>query len=75
MASGEATLLRQPKFAADTSAYVTDQVFFTSKDGTRMPMFIVHRRDVKRDGDEPGAAVRLRRLRRLATRPGFRPRR
>jgi len=53
MASGETTLVRQPKFAADTSAYVTDQVFFKSKDGTQVPMFIVHRRDMKRDGNNP----------------------
>jgi prolyl oligopeptidase len=53
MASGESTLLRQPKFAADTGHYVTDQVFYKSKDGTRIPMFIVHRKDMKRDGANP----------------------
>jgi prolyl oligopeptidase len=53
MASGATTLLRQPRFAADTSAYVTEQVFYRSKDGTRVPMFIVHRRDFRRDAGSP----------------------
>ena len=47
-------LFRAPAIAVDTSQYVTDQVFFTSKDGTRVPMFITHRRgDLQRDGKTP----------------------
>jgi prolyl oligopeptidase len=37
----------------DTSGVVADQVWFTSKDGTQVPMFLVHRRDAVRDGDRP----------------------
>lgn len=37
----------------DASPYVSEQVFYTSKDGTRIPMFIVHRRDIKMDGNNP----------------------
>ena len=33
--------------------YVTKQVWFTSKDGTRVPMFVVHRKDLKLDGRNP----------------------
>jgi prolyl oligopeptidase len=33
--------------------FVTEQVFYTSRDGTRVPMFLVHRRDLKRDGNVP----------------------
>jgi prolyl oligopeptidase len=51
--AGESSPLWTPKVAADTSRYVTDQVFYTSRDGTRVPMFIVHRRDLVRDGNQP----------------------
>ncbi len=37
----------------DGSEYITQQVFYSSKDGTRIPMFIVHREDVKLDGNNP----------------------
>jgi prolyl oligopeptidase len=33
--------------------YVTKQVFYTSKDGTKIPMFITHRRDINLDGSNP----------------------
>ncbi len=51
--SGATRLLREPRFAADVSRYVTEQVFYPGKDGTRIPMFIVHRRDVPRDARTP----------------------
>jgi len=51
--SGATTLLREPKIAADLSVYETEQLFFQSKDGTRVPMFLVHRRDMQRDGRNP----------------------
>ncbi|MCF8225647.1 MAG: prolyl oligopeptidase family serine peptidase [Bacteroidales bacterium] len=37
----------------DGSQYNTEQVFYTSKDGTKIPMFIVYRKDVKRNGKNP----------------------
>jgi prolyl oligopeptidase len=46
-------LYRAPVIAADTSQYVTDQAFFASKDGTRIPIFITHRRGMQRDGATP----------------------
>ena len=52
-ASGAVTLLRAPVFAADLSPYVTEQVFYPSRDGTRVPMFLVHRRDVVLNGRNP----------------------
>ena len=33
--------------------YVVEQVFYTSKDGTRVPMFLVHRADMERNGANP----------------------
>jgi prolyl oligopeptidase len=47
------TLWRKPKLDASTDQYVTDQVFYNSKDGTRIPMFITHRRDMVKDGNNP----------------------
>ena len=44
---------RAPKFGADTSRYVTRQFFYTSRDGTRVPMFITYRRDFTPDGKTP----------------------
>ena len=37
----------------DRSHYNVEQVFYNSKDGTRVPMFIASRKDLKRDGSEP----------------------
>jgi len=42
-----------PKVKFDVSPYETRQVFYASKDGTRVPMFIVARRGVKLDGRNP----------------------
>ena len=39
--------------ATTPAAYETKQVFYTSKDGTRMPMFLVYRKGLKLDGNNP----------------------
>jgi prolyl oligopeptidase len=51
--TAQASPLHVPQIAADLSPYVTEQVFFPSRDGTRVPMFLVHRRDLVRDGNAP----------------------
>ena len=43
----------KPAVAIDASALVTEQVRYPSKDGTQVPMFLVHRKDLKRDGERP----------------------
>jgi prolyl oligopeptidase len=53
VAANKSTLWRKAAVAASTDAYVTEQVFYLSKDGTRVPMFITHRRDMVRDGNQP----------------------
>lgn len=47
------TLFRQPRFDFDFDRYVTEQVFYESKDGTRIPMFLVHQKDIELDGTNP----------------------
>jgi prolyl oligopeptidase len=37
----------------DPSRYATEQVWYTSKDGTRVPMFLVYRKGLKKSGDNP----------------------
>ena len=44
---------RAPKVAFDPSKYETRQVFFTSKDGTRVPMFITAKKGLQLDGNNP----------------------
>jgi len=44
---------RKPNVPADFTPFVTEQVFFKSKDGTRVPMFIIRRKDAPRDGNQP----------------------
>lgn len=49
--TGQSTIFRQPKVDFDQAAYETKQVFYTSKDGTRIPMFLTHKRGLKLDGN------------------------
>ena len=51
--SGESSLWRQPDVDFDPGDYVVRQVFYESGDGTRVPMFVAHRRDVELDGNRP----------------------
>jgi prolyl oligopeptidase len=46
-------LVRSPKIRFDSDAYETKQVFYTSKDGTRIPMFLSYRRGIQLDGKNP----------------------
>jgi prolyl oligopeptidase len=50
LASGESTLWKRPEVGFDGVAYETKQVFATSKDGTRVPVFIVHKKGLELDG-------------------------
>ncbi len=51
--TGKVTEWARIKLPIDTSAMVTEQVFYPSKDGTKISMFIIHKRDAKRDGTAP----------------------
>lgn len=50
IAGGKSTLYAQPKVNFNTDDYEMKQVFYTSKDGTKVPMFIVHKRGLTLDG-------------------------
>ncbi|REJ76736.1 MAG: S9 family peptidase [Acidobacteria bacterium] len=51
--TGESELFRRSEVAFDSTPYTTEQIFYESKDGTRVPMFLVHRNDLERDGSNP----------------------
>jgi prolyl oligopeptidase len=51
--SGVSRVFRQPRLVFDPDRYVTRQVFYPSQDGTQIPMFISHKRDLELNGDAP----------------------
>ena len=51
MVSGESTIFRRPEVDFDPELYETKQVFYPSKDGTKIPMFITHKKGLKLDGN------------------------
>jgi prolyl oligopeptidase len=53
LTTGESKLFRQPQVDFDPEAYQTQQVFYPSKDGTKIPMFITHKKGIKLDGNNP----------------------
>ena len=51
--SGGTSVFKAPTIDFDPSGYETKQVFYTSKDGTRVPMFITHKKGLRLDGSNP----------------------
>ncbi|WP_423822248.1 prolyl oligopeptidase family serine peptidase [Salinisphaera sp. SPP-AMP-43] len=51
--TGKGDTVFQPKVPFDSTKYVTDQVFYRSKDGTKIPMFIVHAKGLNKDVSHP----------------------
>ncbi|MDQ4087087.1 MAG: prolyl oligopeptidase family serine peptidase [Pseudomonadota bacterium] len=52
-ATGENSVFAQAELAFDPAQYEVRQVFYNSKDGTRVPMFLVHRRDLDMSRPQP----------------------
>jgi prolyl oligopeptidase len=53
LSTGKSTVVRQSKVAFDASAFETKLVFYPSKDGTKIPMFLSYRKGLKLDGQNP----------------------
>ena len=53
IATGQSSLFRKTKVKIRTEDFVTDQVFFTSKDGTKVPMFLTYKKGMIQNGKNP----------------------
>ena len=53
LGSGERTLWARPEVPVDPTLFTVRQVFYASKDGTQVPMFLVYRKDLELDGGNP----------------------
>ncbi len=51
--TGESKVQSQPKVNFDLDAYTSEQIFYTSKDGTKVPLFITYKKGTKMDGKNP----------------------
>ena len=51
--SGVSAVLYEPRVGFDPDAYTTEQIFFKSRDGTRVPMFVSYRKGFRPDGKAP----------------------
>ncbi len=53
MKTGKSEIFRQPKIDFNPNDYETKQVFYQSKDGTQVPIFITHNKGIRLDGNNP----------------------
>jgi prolyl oligopeptidase len=53
LSNNKSELFSAPNVDFDSEEYVTKQVWYESKDGTKIPMFIVHLKDLELNGDNP----------------------
>ena len=53
VATGGSEVYRETQVDVDPSAYETEQVFFTSRDGTRVPMFLTYKAGLEKNGQNP----------------------
>jgi prolyl oligopeptidase len=53
IAKGTSAVIYRPRAPFEPAQYTTEQIFYTSKDGTRVPMFISYKRGLHRDGQTP----------------------
>lgn len=53
VATGESKVQSQPKVNFDLDAYTSEQIFYTSKDGTKVPLFITYKKGTEMNGKNP----------------------
>lgn len=53
IAKNQSELYKKPTLKINTDDYVTEQVWYPSKDGTKVPMFLVHKKGIELDGNNP----------------------
>lgn len=53
VATGTSSIFRRPELSFNPDGYETKQVFYPSKDGTKIPMFIVYKKGVQLNGSNP----------------------
>ncbi len=51
--TGESEVFKKAQIDIPTNKYVTKQIFYKSKDGTKVPMFLVHKKDLELNGENP----------------------
>ncbi len=51
--TNESSLYRAPKVNFNPEGFVTEQVFYPSKDGTKIPMFLTYKKGLKKNGSNP----------------------
>ena len=61
-----------PKLTFDPTHFLTERVFYQSKDSTRVPMFLTHRKDLVKNGQNPTMLYAYGGFS-ISSRPGFRP--
>ncbi len=52
-AAGRSEVFKKPTLAFDSAGYETIQVFYSSKDGTRVPMFLTYKKGLQKNGQNP----------------------
>jgi prolyl oligopeptidase len=51
--TGESAQFKKSALKIDLSDYLTEQIFYPGKDGTKIPMFVIHKKGLKLDGTHP----------------------
>jgi prolyl oligopeptidase len=51
--TGASTLFKEAKVAFNPDDYTTEQIFYTSKDGTRVPMFLTYKKGLEKNSNNP----------------------